>query len=383
MPYSSDSRIAAIEKKRDTLISQSSSTGSGTSERFKRARMFPQNLSIRLSGQTIDSDTLEKLQTNWNVWMTNSTFRQQADALIADPSKTAADLSYPATVSSPLPSIYTGSGMPFVTAQSLADALSPLQAEIDSLEAQGASDAELSAAVASLTTLINSKQDSSNAATDAELASLSASIAVALNLKQDSSTAATDAELAAAVANLQSLINAKQDASSAATDAELAAAVTNLTTLLNGKEPIIAAGTISQYWRGDKSWQAFPSLLALSSTPPSDLGTTAATGTGTTAARADHVHKGPVIAAGTGSTNAILLAGGNVDIMITLSSTMPNNTYKLVRWINPTAVSVLANLVVTEVSKTTTTCTVKLTNNGLASIVAGQVVEVLAISPSA
>lgn len=27
---------------------------------------------------------------------------------------------------------------------------------------------------------------------------------------------------------------------------------------LNGKEPVISAGTTSQYWRGDKSWQSFP-----------------------------------------------------------------------------------------------------------------------------
>lgn len=33
------------------------------------------------------------------------------------------------------------------------------------------------------------------------------------------------------------------------------AAVTNLTTDLSGKEPAVTAGTTSQYWRGDKSWQ--------------------------------------------------------------------------------------------------------------------------------
>lgn len=73
-------------------------------------------------------------------------------------------------------------------ARSAADAA--LQAQVDALEAAGATDAELAAAVA---------------------------------LKQDALTAATDAELAAAVATLNAAIAAKQSAADAATDAELAA----------------------------------------------------------------------------------------------------------------------------------------------------------------
>ena len=34
--------------------------------------------------------------------------------------------------------------------------------------------------------------------------------------------------------------------------------ITGLQTALNGKEPSIEAGTTSQYWRGDKTWQTFP-----------------------------------------------------------------------------------------------------------------------------
>lgn len=37
------------------------------------------------------------------------------------------------------------------------------------------------------------------------------------------------------------------------------ASISGLTTALAGKEPVIAAGTVGQYWRGDKTWQAFPS----------------------------------------------------------------------------------------------------------------------------
>jgi hypothetical protein len=37
-------------------------------------------------------------------------------------------------------------------------------------------------------------------------------------------------------------------------------AQTDLQTALNAKEPTIAAGTVSQYWRGDKTWQTFPTI---------------------------------------------------------------------------------------------------------------------------
>lgn len=37
---------------------------------------------------------------------------------------------------------------------------------------------------------------------------------------------------------------------------------TDLATALSGKEPTITAGTIADYWRGDKTWQPFPSIPA-------------------------------------------------------------------------------------------------------------------------
>ena len=35
---------------------------------------------------------------------------------------------------------------------------------------------------------------------------------------------------------------------------------TDLQNALNAKEPTITAGTVSQYWRGDKTWQTFPTI---------------------------------------------------------------------------------------------------------------------------
>lgn len=192
MPYSSNPRIKAIEIRRDALISLNSSTGSGTSERFKRARAFPQALSQRLSGDALDEATRTKLQDGWNIWMTNSAFRQLADAVIADPSKTAEDLVYPETVSSPLPSIYTGTGIPFVTPEVLTAALEPLQEEMTALSNAGATDAELTAAVAALTSSIALKQDAATAATDAELSA-------ALSTASTDATAKADAAKAFAI----------------------------------------------------------------------------------------------------------------------------------------------------------------------------------------
>jgi hypothetical protein len=48
---------------------------------------------------------------------------------------------------------------------------------------------------------------------------------------------------------------------------------TAMQTALSGKEPTIAAGTSSQYWRGDKTWQTFPAIPTISDS----------TGTSTTA----------------------------------------------------------------------------------------------------
>ncbi len=67
------------------------------------------------------------------------------------------------------------------------------------------------------------------------------------------------------------------------------------------KESAIAAGTTAQYWRGDKTWVAFPAIPAASSTLPIIEGT-AAVGVSTTYARADHVH--PSTAGGAFLTDA-------------------------------------------------------------------------------
>jgi hypothetical protein len=45
----------------------------------------------------------------------------------------------------------------------------------------------------------------------------------------------------------------------------------NIQTQLNGKEPTITAGTTSQYWRGDKTWAAFPTSLPPSGSAGGDL----------------------------------------------------------------------------------------------------------------
>lgn len=47
----------------------------------------------------------------------------------------------------------------------------------------------------------------------------------------------------------------------------------SLTTAINGKEPAIAAGTTSQYWRGDKTWQTLPVATRTFNTPTRSLNT--------------------------------------------------------------------------------------------------------------
>jgi hypothetical protein len=89
-------------------------------------------------------------------------------------------------------------------------------AAVAALTALVATDAELSAAAATLTAGIAAKQDSATAATDAELAAAVATLNTAM---------ATDDELASAVSNLMTAIGLKQDALTAATDTELTAAV--------------------------------------------------------------------------------------------------------------------------------------------------------------
>ncbi len=77
--------------------------------------------------------------------------------------------------------------------------------------------------------------------------------------------------------------------------------VTNLVADLAAKEATIVAGTTAQYWRGDKTWVAFPAIPVASSTLPIIEGT-AAVGTSLTYARADHVH--PSTAGGAFLTDA-------------------------------------------------------------------------------
>jgi hypothetical protein len=57
----------------------------------------------------------------------------------------------------------------------------------------------------------------------------------------------------------------------------------SLTSGLAGKEPTITAGTTAQYWRGDKSWQPFPTIPVVTRTTSVD--TIAFSGTGATGAQ--------------------------------------------------------------------------------------------------
>jgi hypothetical protein len=100
------------------------------------------------------------------------------------------------------------------------------------LEALVATDAELAAAVATLSAGIAAKQDSATAATDAELASAIATLNAAM---------ATDAELASAVTTLNTALGLKQDALTAATDAELAAAVAAINAVIATDSELAAA----------------------------------------------------------------------------------------------------------------------------------------------
>ncbi len=86
------------------------------------------------------------------------------------------------------------------------------------------------------------------------------------------------------------------------------------------------------------------------------------------------------VAGGSGSTSAILLAAGSVDLVINLSATMPNTNYFAVATISTGTVSILGTLSLSVKSKTTTTVTVMLKNTGLATIAAGVVIEVVAVS---
>lgn len=116
MPFSTDPRIAAIEYKRNTLLSQNSNV----SDRFKRARSGVQFLAYRLSGASLTSDQLSELRANYQYWTANAALRATANSFISDPTKTADDLVYPDLLDINAPSIYEGSDVPFVTNDELA-----------------------------------------------------------------------------------------------------------------------------------------------------------------------------------------------------------------------------------------------------------------------
>lgn len=94
-------------------------------------------------------------------------------------------------------------------------------------------------------------------------------------------------------------------------------------TQLNGKEPTITAGTISDYWRGDKTWQTLPTYTFNSLSPMTTLGDTiygAASGAGTRLAGNTTTTKKFLVQTGTGTVSAAPLW----DVLS--GSDIPNNT---------------------------------------------------------
>ena len=78
-------------------------------------------------------------------------------------------------------------------------------------------------------------------------------------------------------------------------------------TQLNGKEPTIAAGTTSQYWRGDKSWQTLPVYTFNGLSPMTTLGDIiygAASGAGTRLAGNTTANRRFLRQTGTGTVSA-------------------------------------------------------------------------------
>lgn len=67
--------------------------------------------------------------------------------------------------------------------------------------------------------------------------------------------AAVQTDLAAQLAWAQSEIDALETGKANASHTHAISDVTGLSAALSGKEPTISAGTTSQYWRGDKTWQ--------------------------------------------------------------------------------------------------------------------------------
>ena len=94
-------------------------------------------------------------------------------------------------------------------------------------------------------------------------------------------------------------------------------------TQLNGKEPTIAAGTVSQYWRGDKSWQTLPVYTFNSLSPMTTLGDIiygGASGAGTRLAGNTTTSRRFLRQTGTGAASAAPAWDGLI------ASDIPNNT---------------------------------------------------------
>lgn len=94
-------------------------------------------------------------------------------------------------------------------------------------------------------------------------------------------------------------------------------------TQLDGKEPSIAAGTVSQYWRGDKTWQTLPVYTFNSLSPMTTLGDIiygGASGAGTRLAGNTTTSRRFLRQTGTGSASAAPAWDGLV------AGDIPNNT---------------------------------------------------------
>ncbi len=130
-------------------------------------------------------------------------------------------------------------------------------------------------------------------------------------------------DLSGVASNAQIVANAvgtTEIAANAVTDAKIATGVaqskiTNLTTDLAGKEPTITAGTTSQYWRGDKSWQTLDKTAVGLSNVDNTSDASKPVSTATQTALNGKADETITISAGTGLTG-----GGDLTANRTLSA---------------------------------------------------------------
>lgn len=165
-----------------------------------------------------------------------------AVALLQDKATAATD----AELSAAVATINTALGTKQASATAATDAELAAAVALLQDKATAATDSELASAVATINTALAFKQDAATAATDSELAAAMSTINAALTGKQDAADAATDAELAAAVSTLNTAIAAKQASADAATDAELASAVATINSAVNNKQDSATAATDSE-----------------------------------------------------------------------------------------------------------------------------------------